>query len=201
MRKVLHATKILGVLMSVVSLTLFMATPQFAQGADQDSKSEQDLGKIGAKLVNPISDVWALQGSFNMPEFYDGDVNTGDPDIGAAMVFQPVMPFLLYGPEGDPWRLITRPIIPFIFSEPVPKGFNDFDHTGGSGDIQLPLVLSVPKRIAGNLILGAGPVGLFAAKTIKLGKTPVNIKAGLEYSVVSPDDFGSVPSSESRLRR
>jgi hypothetical protein len=34
------------------------------------------------------------------------------------------------------------------------------------------------------------PVGLFAAKTIKIGNTPVNIRAGLEYSVVSQDTFG-----------
>jgi hypothetical protein len=34
------------------------------------------------------------------------------------------------------------------------------------------------------------PVGLFAGKTIMVGKTPLNIKAGLEYSVVSQDTFG-----------
>jgi hypothetical protein len=34
------------------------------------------------------------------------------------------------------------------------------------------------------------PVGLFAGRTIKVGKTPLNIKAGLEYSVVSEDTFG-----------
>ena len=34
------------------------------------------------------------------------------------------------------------------------------------------------------------PVGLFVGKTIKIGKMPVNIKAGLEYSVVSEDTFG-----------
>lgn len=34
------------------------------------------------------------------------------------------------------------------------------------------------------------PVGLFVGKTIKFGKLPVNIKAGLEYSVVSEDDYG-----------
>jgi hypothetical protein len=34
------------------------------------------------------------------------------------------------------------------------------------------------------------PVGLFVGKTIKFGKMPVNIKAGLEYSVVSEDAFG-----------
>jgi len=36
------------------------------------------------------------------------------------------------------------------------------------------------------------PVGVFGAKTIKIGRVPVNIKLGLEYSVVSPDDFGKV---------
>jgi len=34
------------------------------------------------------------------------------------------------------------------------------------------------------------PVGLFVGKTIKIGKVPVNIKVGLEYSVVSENDFG-----------
>ena len=34
------------------------------------------------------------------------------------------------------------------------------------------------------------PVGLYVGKTIKIGKTPVNIKVGLEYSVVSEDAFG-----------
>jgi len=34
------------------------------------------------------------------------------------------------------------------------------------------------------------PVGLFAAKTTKIGRVPVNIRVGLEYSVVSPDEFG-----------
>jgi hypothetical protein len=34
------------------------------------------------------------------------------------------------------------------------------------------------------------PVGLFGSKTIMVGGTPLNIKAGLEYSVVSEDTFG-----------
>ena len=34
------------------------------------------------------------------------------------------------------------------------------------------------------------PVGLYVGKTVKIGKMPVNIKAGLEYSVVSEDTFG-----------
>jgi hypothetical protein len=34
------------------------------------------------------------------------------------------------------------------------------------------------------------PVGVFVGKTTKFGKLPVNIKLGVEYSVVSPDAFG-----------
>ena len=34
------------------------------------------------------------------------------------------------------------------------------------------------------------PVGPFVAKTIKLGRMPFKIQAGLEYSVVSPNAFG-----------
>jgi hypothetical protein len=34
------------------------------------------------------------------------------------------------------------------------------------------------------------PVGLFGAKTIKIGRVPTKIQFGVEYSVVSPNDFG-----------
>ena len=244
------------------------------------------LGEVGHKLANPLAALWSLSMNFETPKIFDGDVNTGDPKYGADMIFQPVMPLPLYG-EGDAaWRLITRPIIPLIFSQPVPTGFNEFDNESGIGDIQLPVLLSVPQKYAGHFILGAGPVGLFptatdddlgqdqyalgpavvfgyktkkltavlfpnyfwkvgssgqddltpdisqgsllyainymlgnawqvgmnptityndkadsgnkwnvpvglyVGKTVKFGKMPVNIKAGLEYSVVSEDIFG-----------
>jgi hypothetical protein len=34
------------------------------------------------------------------------------------------------------------------------------------------------------------PIGLFVAKTIAIAHTPFKIQAGLEYSVVSPKEFG-----------
>ena len=260
----------------------------------EDSKAEDEyahpkhgtLGQVGAKLANPLSDLWALNTSFNMPQFYDGDVNTGDPKLGATMLFEPILPIPLHGTGDAEWRLATRPIIPIIFSKPIPTGFDEFDDTGGLGDIQLPLLVNLPEKYAPHLLLGAGavglfpsatdddlgqdqwalgpavvlgyktkklttgifpnyfwkvgssgqdkdtpdisqgsllyfltlnlpdawqvgfnptitynhqadsenkwnvPVGLFAGKTIKIGKMPVNIKAGVEYSVVSPDTFG-----------
>jgi hypothetical protein len=224
-----------------------------------------------------------------MPQFYDGDVSKGDPQLGATTVFQPLMPIPLHGTGKDQWRLIVRPVVPIIASQPIVKGPDEFSHVGGLGDIQLPLLLVPSDRIAGNFILGAGPVmqfptatrsdlgakqwalgpaavigyktknkkitagvfpnyfwkigsasqgdntrnvnklsllyfftynlpdawqwgmnptitynhntdardkwkvpvGLYVGKTIKIGKLPVNIKAGGEYSVVSPDTFGN----------
>jgi len=278
-----------------------LATPAWSHEAQphphaEDSKAEDEyvhpkhgtLGQIGAKLANPLGDLWALVMSFNMPQFYDGDANTGDPQLGATTVLQPILPIPLYGSGDGEWRMVTRPIIPIIWSKPIPTGFDEFDDTGGLGDIQLPFTFNLPERYAGNFLLGAGPVGLFpsatdddlgqdqwalgpavvlgyktkflttgifpnyfwkvgssgqdkdmpdvnqgsllyflilnlpdawqvgfnptitynhqadsgnkwtvpvglfAAKTIKIGKLPVNIKAGLEYSVVSPDDFGQI---------
>jgi hypothetical protein len=123
------------------------------------------LGDIGAKLANPIGDTWALTMSFNMPAFYDGDVNAGDPELGASMILEPILPIPIFGSGSSEWRMVTRPIIPLVFSEPVPTGFNEFDHKSGIGDIQLPLLFNLPESISGHWLLGAGPVGLFPSAT------------------------------------
>jgi len=34
------------------------------------------------------------------------------------------------------------------------------------------------------------PVGLFGARTFRIGRMPLNLRVGLEYSVVSPDTYG-----------
>jgi len=289
----------------IFSITLsgtlvLLATPAWSHEADPHPHAEDSavgdtkykhsehggLGEIGAKLANPLGDVWALTFSNNMPAFYDGDVNKGDPQMGAATVFEPILPIPLYGSGAGEWRMVTRPIIPILWSEPIPTGIDQFKHLSGIGDIQLPLLFNLPASIAGHWIMGAGPVGLlptatnndlgenqwamgpavvfgyktkkltlgvfpnyfwkigssgqnddqkdvskgsllyffnymlpnawqvgfnptityndqadgpdqwsvpvggYVGKTIKLGKLPINIKAGGEYSVVSPDTFG-----------
>ncbi len=62
------------------------------------------------------------------------------------MIFQPVMPIPLYGKGKEAWKLITRPTIPVLFSEPVPKGFDEFNNLGGLGDITVPTIVSPPAR-------------------------------------------------------
>ena len=106
------------------SITLTAAKAQAQQGSTSAPKSQSggDLGAVGAKLANPLSELWSLQFKLQAPQFYDGDVNTGDPEVGATMLFQPVLPLPLYGEGAAAWRLITRPIIPLIFSQPIPQG-------------------------------------------------------------------------------
>jgi len=274
--------KCLSVFIYLVCCSLLVAALPLSAHAED----EADLSKTGAELANPLGTLWALSASFGLPQFYDEEKITGGPQLGANVLFQPVMPIPLYGSGADELRLITRPVIPFLFSQPIPRTRSSFEHIGGMGDIQLPLLLSAPESIAGNFILGAGPVdilptatdyhfgqgqwamgpavvlgyknkyvtagifpnyfwkigssyqrsgtpdisqgsmlyflvfnlpnawqigmnptitydhqardenkwnvpvGFYVGKTVKMGNTPVNIKLGFEYSVVSPRDYG-----------
>lgn len=119
------------------------------------------LAEIGQKLSNPVSDVWALYTEFDL-YFSDGNINTGSSKVGGRMIFQPILPFPLYGQGRDEWKLITRPTLPVLFSQPVPKGFDDFTNLGGLGDTQLPMLVSPP---TGNWLLGMGPTWLLPTAT------------------------------------
>ena len=119
------------------------------------------MAEIGHKLSDPTSNVWALFTEFDL-SFSDGDVNTGNPKVGGDMNFQPVLPIPLYGEGKDQWKILARPSIPIIFSNPVPTGSNSFNHPGGLGDSILPLPLVPP---TGNWLLGLGPTFLFPTAT------------------------------------
>jgi hypothetical protein len=81
---------------------------------------------VGAKLSNPVSDVWALFTQFGLT-FNDGDANTGDPEIGGNMLFQPILPVPVYGEGEEKWQLLVRPTIPIFFGNPVSEGFDRFE--------------------------------------------------------------------------
>jgi hypothetical protein len=292
-----------GVALTCVCAVALLGTPAWSHDVEphphaEDSKAagqykhpqHGSLGSISAKLSDPTANVWALQFNIQAPTFYDGDLNSGDANVGGNVVFQPVMPFPLYGTGKDQWKLITRPIVPIVFTQPIPKGgVDNFKHVGGIGDIEIPLLINPPVSLVGpNMILGAGPVfefptatndslgaqqysmgpavvvgyktkkwvavifpnyfwgfgsradrdrsttpttnkasilynfsynlpgawqvgtnptisynhnaarddrwtvpvGLFVAKTIKIGKMPVKLQATAEYSVISPDSYG-----------
>jgi hypothetical protein len=129
--------------------------------ASGPAAGQENVAEIGQKLSNPVSDVWALFTEFDV-YFSDGNVNEGDSEVGGRMLFQPILPLPLFGSGDREWKLITRPTIPVIFSNPIPTGFDEFKHRGGLGDIQLPMLVSPP---TGNWLLGAGPAWLFPTST------------------------------------
>ncbi len=120
-----------------------------------------DVAETGKKLSNPLSEVWALFTEFDL-SFSNGNPNSGHDQVGGRMIFQPILPIPLYGGGEKEWKFITRPTIPFHFSEPIPTGSDNFDHKGGLGDTQVPMVISPPAK---NWILGAGPTWLFPTST------------------------------------
>ena len=167
-------------LASLLLATAFLAGPAGA---------EEDLAKIGKKLSNPISDVWALFTEFDFA-FNGGDLVDDLDKPTYSMGFQPVMPLNL----SEDYRLITRPTIPFIFSVSVPGaeldtsrhgGLGpggaiggtvplgsfidlDFDRVTGLGDTFIPFLLSAkkaPQLGDGALLLGFGPSTYFPTAT------------------------------------
>jgi hypothetical protein len=82
------------------------------------------------------------------------------------MIFQPIMPFKL----TENLKLLTRPVVPIIFSTPVPTGLKpdgtaDFDYKGGLGDISLPLMLSPVPKPGAAFAFGLGPTFQFPSHT------------------------------------
>jgi hypothetical protein len=122
-----------------------------------------DVSETGKKLANPLSNVWALFTEFDF-NFSDGTLNPGGQRAGGRTLFQPILPIPLFGSEDKEWKLITRPTIPFLSSQPIPSGRNGFDRKGGLGDIQVPMIIS---PTVNNWILGAGPTWLFPTATDK----------------------------------
>ena len=132
----------------VVPVALLLAFVFFTTGArGQEVRVEPGDGAIASeagdaaetakKLANPLSNVWALFTEFDLT-FLDGNLNPGHARVGGRMIFQPILPIPLFGSEEKEWNLITRPTIPFLFSQPIPTGPNKFDRKGESGTSSCP---------------------------------------------------------------
>ena len=151
--------------MLVVSLPLASSAhdpdaPEAAAG--QAGGESSDLSKIGAKLSNPVSDLWAMFTQFGLT-WSDGDFNQGEPELGGNMIFQPILPVPLYGEGDNKWQVLVRPAIPILFGNSVPRKVpNRFDNQTGIGDITLPLPVTAP---TGNWLLGLGPTFLIPSSS------------------------------------
>jgi hypothetical protein len=151
------------------------ADPSMAQEpsrhASDSGAGQGNLAELGAKLSNPLSDVWALFTEFDV-NWSEGDISDGEHKVGSNMLFQPIMPFKL----TEDWKLITRPVVPVALGTPVPDGINEsqgrasFDYKQGLGDIQVPFLFSPNPKSGGHWMIGGGPTFVLpTATTDELG--------------------------------
>ena len=143
-----------------------------------DSETKHgSLAETGAKLSNPVSDVWALFTEFDLT-FNNGNATGGNDQVGSLMNFQPILPIPVYGEGEDRWQVLVRPAVPILFASPRPDpdpvtgSNNNTNYDGGIADILLPMLATPSQNITGkNLILGVGPtLGIPTASKVQLGR-------------------------------
>jgi hypothetical protein len=74
-------------LLFALALSAASALAQEETKAVPKTQSGENLGEVGAKLANPLGELWSLNFNFETPKFFDGDVNTGNPRFGAERDF------------------------------------------------------------------------------------------------------------------
>ncbi len=142
----------------MLSIVLFFAWARASAPGQQPRGTAAGAGgpsaaQIGHSLANPLSDTWALFGQNDLVLF-KGDLSPNDTKSGGRTIFQPIIPLPLYGDTSRRWMLITRPQIPVLFSQPVPRGIADFSHVSGLGDVRIPIVIKPP---TGQILFALGP--------------------------------------------
>lgn len=149
---------------------LFFAGVASSQTPDHDDEHGK-LAETGAKLSNPVSDVWAMFTEFDL-SFNNGNANQGDDKVGSLMNFQPILPVPIYGTGEDRWQLLIRPAVPIQFAAPRPDPENNTNYDAGIADILFPALLTPPQSMTGsNIIFGVGPtLALPTSSKVQLGR-------------------------------
>ena len=162
--------------MALIAFAGLTATPAIAEDAKpQASGSDHgSLAEVGAKLSDPLSDVWALFTEFNHT-WSDGDI-TGGSRRASHMIVQPIMPFKL----TDNFKLITRPTLPVILDAELPDGLRrtpdhsvrhdpasiiKFTSKSGLGDMSLPVLIAPKTAPDQKWGYGLGPTFVFPTAT------------------------------------
>jgi hypothetical protein len=123
----------------------------------QQNQGGESLAEVGAQLANPVSSVWSIvfQNNFTFLK--------GEPSEKTRFLynlnFQPVLPV----PLTQNWNLITRPVFPLIFGQPVSDPETGFHGKSGLGDIVMVNLLS-PNKPSG-FLWGVGPTWIFPTAT------------------------------------
>jgi hypothetical protein len=158
------------VLAMIVSSSLWAA-----EGTDQQAE-------LAKKLANPISSL------ISVPLQNNWDFGIGpESALRYTLNVQPVIPFSI----SKDWNLITRTIVPIIYTEEPAKGIGD---KTGLGDILQSFFFSPKAPTSGGWIWGAGPVVLYPSGTDELsahkwgaGPTAVVLKqeSGWTYGMLA----------------
>ncbi len=146
-----------------IIIGLFLSTTALnyghAQGPEvaRQVQGEESLAEVGAQLVNPVSSVWSIvfQNNFTFLEGEPSDKTRFRYNLN----FQPVLPL----PLTNDWNLVTRPVVPFLFGQPVFNPETGFHGRSGLGDIAMVNLLS-PNKPSG-FLWGIGPTWIFPTAT------------------------------------
>jgi hypothetical protein len=128
-----------------------------------EDPADASLKEIDRQLHNPISALWQLTVSNAIVGMDGGGLGGVEPSYTG--IFEPQLPLHLnqLGLErfewADDFNLVTRMLVPFLESVPLPPGSGASDRKWGFGDIQLGSVLA-PNRTQG-WVWGLGPTFIF----------------------------------------
>ena len=143
------------------------ATPQQQRGPDRRSVDE-----IAAELANPNNALGVLTFNFDT-KWYGGELPGASDQSGFAMLFQPSFPY----PLGPGTNLFVRPAIPFIASQPIPRG-DGFESEGSAiGDIGFDV--AVGKGFTNGWLAIGGMIGSLPTAT--------NDDLGLNRTLLGPE--------------
>jgi hypothetical protein len=149
----------------VLILALYSSeTP--AQETPAGSETEHgNLSELGAKLSNPLSDVWALFTEFDFI-LSSGDRSNNEYVAVGDILFQPLLPLKV----SENLKMIVRPTVPVLFGSPVKidtdqSGITNIDRKSGLGDIALPLIFAPVPKTGQAFSWGIGPTFQFPTHT------------------------------------
>jgi hypothetical protein len=156
----IRPASLLVVLLVFISSAVLADEPSVEKSTHSGTR-HGSLSELGAKLSNPLSDVWALFTEFDL-SLSRGDLSDHNYKAGGDMIFQPLMPFQI----TKDLKMITRPTVPVQFGVPIPAGSKsdgsvDFDYKTGIGDISMPLLFAPVPKPGQLLSLGFGPTFQF----------------------------------------
>ena len=138
--------------------------------------------ELAQELTNPIADLITIP----IQMTYDQNIGSDDDGYKLQTNIQPVIPIDL----SENWNLITRTIVPVIKQEnTLPNSGSQF----GLGDTTLSLFAS-PKKAAGGIVWGVGPVVLLPTATDSLlGSKKWGVgPAGIVVAMLGPWTVGGL---------